>query len=135
MEIISSTEIASVVAQLAAKGKQLGHLTPIIGEMLLTAVSDVFEAEGPGWTDLAESTKQTRRGTSYKILQDTGLSAAMLGVYSGSDWAEVVGQTAYIDFHVRGNEHLPIRDPFRLGPFEADVLKDVADLLLTEVTQ
>lgn len=130
---IDTTELGSVVAQMQARGKQVTRLMPVVAEILHSAVSDVFDAEGPGWKDLAESTKQARRGTSYKILQDTGMSAAYLGNYYGADWAEVVGQTSYIEFHTRGNENLPVRDPFDLGPFMADVLLDTAELLLNEL--
>jgi phage gpG-like protein len=130
---VDSTELGSVVAQLGAKGKNASRLMPVVAEILHAAVSDVFDAEGPGWKDLAESTKKARRGTSYKILQDTGLSAAYLGNYYGADWAEVVGQTSYIEFHARGNENLPVRDPFDLGPFMDDVLADTAELLLQEL--
>jgi len=113
----------------------VSRLMPSIAEMLVSAVSDVYEAEGPGWKDLEESTKQARRGTSYKILQDTGVMAKSTSAGHGADWAEAFAGAAYADFHVRGNDRLPVRNPFDLGPFMQDVLDDTEALILTEVAQ
>lgn len=131
---VDMTELRDVVKRLEAKGKNVSRLMPVVAEMLVSGVSDVYDAEGPGWQDLAESTKQARRGTSYKILQDTGVMAGSTTAGHGPDWAEAFAGAAYADFHSRGNANLPKRDPFDLGPFLADVLADVEDLVLLELT-
>jgi phage gpG-like protein len=134
MITVDTSELQAAVRQLEAKGKNVGRLMPVIAEMLVSAVSDVYEAEGPGWQDLAEETKQARRGSSYKILRDTGVMAGSTTPGHGADWAEAYAGAAYADFHSRGNAHLPRRDPFDLGPFMDDVLDDVENLVLLEVT-
>lgn len=134
MITVDTSELRAAVAQLEAKGKNVGRLMPTVAEMLVSAVSDVYEAEGPGWRDLAEETKLARRGTSYKILQDTGAMAGSTSPGNGPDWAEAYAGAAYADFHSQGNAHLPRRDPFDLGPFMDDVLSDVEALILTEMT-
>lgn len=132
MITVDTSELKAAVVQLEAKGKTVSRLMPAIAEMLVAGVNDVYEAEGPGWKDLAESTKQARRGTSYKILQDTGLMAATQAG-SGADWAEAYSGAPYADFHSRGNDRLPRRDPFDLGPFMEDVMLDIEDLVLQEL--
>lgn len=133
MITVDTSELKAAVAQLEAKGKSVSRLMPVIAEMLVAGVNDVYEAEGPGWKDLAESTKQARRGSSYKILQDTGLMANTQAG-NGADWAEAYSGAPYAGFHVTGTQHMPRRDPFDLGPFMEDVMLDVEDLVLTELT-
>ena len=133
MITVDTSELKAAVAQLEAKGKTVSRLMPVIAEMLVAGVADVYDAEGPGWKDLAESTKRARRGDSYKILQDTGLMANTQAG-NGADWAEAYSGAPYADFHVRGNPNLPKRDPFDLGPFLEDVMLDVEDLVLAELT-
>jgi len=131
---VDIAELRAAVEQLQAKGKAIGHLMPTVADMLVTSVSDVYEAEGPGWRDLAESTKLARRGTSYKVLRDTGVMAGSTAPGNGPDWAEAYAGAAYADFHSRGTVNMPRRDPFDLGPFMDDVLSDVEALILTEMT-
>lgn len=128
-----TSELTGLFRQLEERGKNVSRLTPAIAEMLKSAVNDVIEAEGPGWKDLADSTKQARRGTSYKILQDTGVLAASIGTESGPDWAEAYAGAAYADFHVTGTRNMPARNPFELGQFMDDVLSDASDLILQEL--
>lgn len=133
MVTVETAELKKIFQELQAKGKQSSRYMPTIAEMLVAGVADVYDAEGPGWQDLAESTKKARRGSSYKILRDTGLmSATEAG--NGPDWAEAFSGAPYADFHVRGNANLPKRNPFDLGPYLQDVLDDAEDLLLTELT-
>ncbi len=132
---IDNSEVLAALKELDAKGRQITHLMPVVAEMLVAGVSDVYDAEGPGWKDLADSTNQQRRGTSYKILQDTGVMAGSTSPGHGSDWAEAFGGAAYTIFHVTGTKHMARRDPFDLGPFLQDVLDDVGDLVLSEVAK
>lgn len=129
LEIKTSSNLNKVLAEVAAQGKAIDRTLPVIAEMLLGAVQDVFEAEGPGWEPLAEATKAQRRGSSFKILQDTGVGVASLSPSYGSTYAEVVDGTTYMHHHVTGNERLPQRDWTNLGPFEEPLLDEVAAYL------
>jgi phage gpG-like protein len=133
---VETSEVLQALRDLEARGRAVSQLMPAVSKILLAGVHDVADAEGPGWKDLADSTKKQRRGSSYKILQDTGVMLGeALGTAHGSDWAEVFGGAAYTIFHVTGTKFMPARDPFDLGPFMADVLADVSDLVLDEVAK
>lgn len=135
MAEVDTSALAGVLSQLEARGKNVRGILPIVGEMLIAAVSDVYEAEGPGWPGLAESTIAARRGggAGAKILRDTGVMAGSTGVELGDSWAEASAGVSYADFHAKGTSRMPKRNPFDLGPFEAGVLDDVAALLAAEV--
>jgi len=128
-------ELAGVIATFEKKGKNLGRMMPVVAEALKSAVDDVYEAEGPGWTPLAESTIEKRRGTSSKILQDTGVMASSTMTRYGQDYAEAWAHVGYAKYHASGTERMPQRNPFDLGPFEADLLADVAELLAAEIAK
>lgn len=132
---VDSQELAGAVYQLRARGQALSKLMPAFADALVAAVGDVYEAEGPNWPDLAESTKQARRGSTYKILQDTGIMAGSTSPGCGIDWAEAYAGVAYADFHATGTERMPKRNPFELGPFETDVLEDLAQMAVDEVAK
>jgi phage gpG-like protein len=132
---VDTSEIAGTLYQLQAKGKALSGLMPAFAEELVSAVSDVYEAEGPGWEPLAESTLARRRGSIAKILQDTGVMAQSTAPGYGGDWAEAYAGASYADFHATGTRYMPKRNPFDLGPFEAEVLESLADMALLEVTK
>lgn len=133
---LDGTELQRVIDEIGARGSSLSRCMPAIAEMLRSGVMDVYDAEGPGWQDLADSTKQARRGASYKILQDSGVMAGSTSTSYGPDWAEAdSGGAAYAEFHATGTRFMPRRDPFDLGPFLDGILDEVADLVLTEVTQ
>ena len=126
----AESDLLKVLREYEATGKAIERHLPTIAEMLVGAVQDVIEAEGPGWQDLADSTKANRRGSSYAILQDTGLFAASVAAQYGSTYAEAVDGTTYGHFHVTGTETMPARDWTDLGPFEQPLLEDVAALLV-----
>lgn len=113
----------------------ISRLMPVVGEILATGVSDVYEAEGPGWAPLKESTLLARSGSSHKILQDTGLMAGSTNIATGGDWAEAYAGVSYAYFHADGTKNMSARNPFDLGPFEEEVLADVSDLILAEVVK
>jgi phage gpG-like protein len=133
---LDNTELLKILQQLGDRaGSVAMQIAPNVAEMLVAGVHDVYDAEGPGWKDLADSTKNARRGSSYKILQDSGVMAMSTAQAFGPDWAEAHGGAAYTIFHVTGTKFMPRRDPFDLGPFMQDVLEDTTNLLLQHVVQ
>src|SRR5512140_1638982 len=132
---VDTQEVLKALDQMGTQGKSIAKLTPVIAEMLVSGVHDVYDAEGPDWKDLADSTKEQRRGSSYKILQDTGVMAGSTGQAHGADWAEAYGGAAYTIFHVTGTKYMDARNPFDLGPFMQDLLDDVAALVLDEAAK
>jgi phage gpG-like protein len=126
LEIKAESDLNKVLLGLQQQGQQIDKFLPAIGEMLVGAVHDVFEAQGPGWAPLAPSTIARRRGTSHMILQDTGLMANVEPRY-GSTYAEVVSPASYGGYHAPDPQG---RDWTVLGPFEAPLLDDVAELLV-----
>jgi phage gpG-like protein len=133
--LLDTSELAGPLQELEARGRGISHLLPVISEDLKAAVEDVYEEEGPGWKDLADSTKKARRGDSYKILQDTSVMILSTGTNLGADWAEAFAGASYADFHATGTKNMAQRNPFDLGPFEDPFLRDVADLLLEDLTK
>jgi phage gpG-like protein len=132
---VDTRELAGTIVRIKSDAMMgIRHAMPIIAESLVAAVSDVYEAEGPGWADLQDSTVKQRRGSSYKILQDTGVMAGSTSPGYGADWAEAFAGTSYADFHATGTRHMVKRNPFALGPFEADVLEEAADVVAQHVT-
>lgn len=123
------SNLSSVLLGLQKQAQGIDRHLPAIAEMLVGAVQDVIEAEGPGWQDLSDSTKAARRGTSYKILQDTGLLASSVSAQYGATYAEAVDGTTYGHYHVSGTKRMPRRDFTDLGPFLEPLLEDVAELL------
>ena len=138
VEIRASTDLPEVILSLQGKTKRLNAMLPQIAEAVVAAVSDVYDAEGPDWEPLAPSTQQARRGDSYKILQDTGIMAGSTspgwGTGFSESYAEAYAGVSYAQFHATGTRHMPKRNPFELGPFEQDVLADVAELVAQEIT-
>lgn len=131
---VDGTELAAVLVRMEASARNLDRLLPVIADMLVSAVDDVYEAEGPNWEPFAPSTVR-RRGSmgAAKLLQDTGVMAGSTIGESGSNYAQARSAIPYAKYHASGTATLPIRNPFDLGPFEAGVLDDVAELLLDEV--
>lgn len=133
---VDTGEIGAALLQLAENSKKLEPVMAIIASDLHSAVGDVFEAEGPGWPDLADSTKRSRRvGPPYVILQDTGVFSKTIGTGWGPAYAEAFAAVSYGIFHVLGNDNLPVRNPFDLGPFMEDVLADAADLVARKLAE
>jgi phage gpG-like protein len=130
---VDTRELMDIVHRFEERGRNVSRLTPAIAEIFVSGVSDVYDAEGPGWKDLAGSTQRARRGSSYKILQDSGVMAGSTTAIYGSDWAGAKAGASYADYHARGNANLPRRNPFDLGPFLDEVLDETEDLLLREL--
>lgn len=133
---IDNRELGDCLMRLEAKGRCIGRILPAAADALVSAVADIYEEEGPGWKDLAESTKRQRKGSSYKILQDDGIMAGSTSPGWGADWAEAFAGVPYAQFHSRGNANLPRRDPFDLpaNPVVWSVVQlEIMDMVLAEV--
>ena len=132
--VADATELEGVLIRMEANVRNLDRILPVVADILVSAVGDVYDAEGPNWEPFAASTVR-RRGSmgSAKLLQDTGVMAGSTIGESGSNYAQARSTIPYAKYHVTGNARLPVRNPFELGPFEAGVLDDVAQLLLDEV--
>lgn len=134
LHVSVDSNLNRVLTGLRQHGEKVSELLPTIAEMLVGAVHDVFEAEGPGWEPLAAATLAHRRGSSHKILQDTGAFAASIDPQWGGTYAEARAGVSYAIFHVTGTSRMPKRNPFDLGPFEQPLLDEVAHLLTESVT-
>jgi phage gpG-like protein len=132
---IDGREILVELDKLERRARSLSRVMPVTAEALVAAVSDVYEAEGPGWEPLAASTLKQRRGSSAKILQDTGVMAASTTPSHGNDWAVATAGEPYAEFHATGTRHMPKRNPFDLGAALDPVLEDIADLLAQEAVK
>jgi phage gpG-like protein len=129
LTIVAETNLGKVLTQLEQQGRNVDKALPIIGEMLVGAVQDVFEAEGPGWEKLDPATERQRRGgPPYKILQDTGGLAGSIAAQYGTTYVEAVDGTTYGIYHAPDPQR---RDWTNLGIFEAPLLDEVAELLLS----
>lgn len=138
LEVVATSELGKVISKYQDNADKVETLLPAISELLISAVSDVFEAQGPGWAPLAESTLKARRNKnkdSARILRDTGVMIGSLAGQYGWPYAEAVLGASYAYFHVTGTEHMPRRDPTDLGPGEQPLLDEVSDLILAHLTK
>lgn len=135
---VDAGDLAGVIYRMGDEARAaLRDIGPAVADALVVGVADVYEAAGPGWAPLAPATQEARRkgrgSGSNKILRDTGVMADTSSGF-GPDWVEAWSPASYADFHATGTRFMPKRNPFDLGPFEADVLEDVADLIAEAVT-
>jgi phage gpG-like protein len=129
--VVATAELALLMDSFDRRGKSLSTITPVIAEMLVTAVHDVFEAEGPGWQRHAASTLAKRRGkTGHKLLQDSGNLITSVHPEHGSDWAMAATNVPYVRYHLHGGPVIPKRNPFEIPDSIAD---DVVDLMLSHL--
>jgi phage gpG-like protein len=129
--VVSTAELVQLTKTFERRGKNLSAITPVIAEMLFTAVHDRFDAEGPGWPPMAESTKAKRRGrTGHKLLQDTGNLITSVHGEHGPDWAMAATNVPYVRYHLHGGPVIPKRNPFEVRESIAD---DVVDLMLSHL--
>jgi phage gpG-like protein len=130
--------LSAIVRPMQAKAQALPDMLPIIAELLVSGVQDVFEAEGPGWAKLADATLAGRRrhGKGAKILQDTGMMAGSVSPAWGDTFAEALSLVSYDVYHVsREPRRNPdtLRDFYDLGPFEGPLLEEAAELILSQM--
>ncbi len=114
--------------------RRLKDAMEVVAESLVAAVDDKFEESGPGWQDLAESTKLNRRGSTYQILVDTSRMRGSIRGESGDDYAEAATDTEYAGYHVsdRPRTKIPLRDFFDL---DDSVYEDAAQTIVEELTK
>lgn len=129
--------LSTMLTPMQAQAQALPEVLPIIAELLVAGVLDVFEAEGPGWAKLADSTLAARRrsGKGAKILQDTGMMAGSVSPAWGDTFAEAMSLVSYDKFHVspEPRSKIPLRDFYNLGPFESAILDEAAELILEQM--
>lgn len=127
-------ELVGVLLNLETRARNLDRVLPVVADILVSAVDDVYEAQGPNWDPFAPSTLRHRGDMgAAKLLQDTGVMAGSTMAEHGSNWAQAKAHVPYAKYHASGTATLPVRNPFDLGPFEAGVLDEVAELCLDEV--
>jgi phage gpG-like protein len=105
-----SSELALALERLRDAGADVAAETmPVLAEILVSAVHEVFEREGavagrPRWPDLAASTrrKRAKRQPSgvFKILQDTGVLAGSIMPHADQAVAEAFTNVPYAGFHI-----------------------------------
>lgn len=129
---LDNAELVRVPSQFVDRAQDLSEPMAVIAEMMVTAVHDKFEASGPGWQDLAESTKKQRRGSEYQILVDTGVLSGSIAQESGSDYAEASTSVEYAVYHVSAEPRtkIPLRDFFDL---DESVYDDAVDVIVEYV--
>lgn len=127
-----------VLTPMQAKAQALPEMLPVIAELLVAGVQDVFEAQGPGWAKLAESTLRQRRlgGRGAQILQDSGLMAGSVSPAWTDTTAEAMSLVSYDIYHVSKEprrDPRTLRDFYDLGPFEGPILDEAAQLILSQM--
>jgi phage gpG-like protein len=129
--------LSTVLRPLQAKAQALPGMLPVIAELLVAGVADVFEAEGPGWRGLEDSTLANRRksGAGAKILQDSGMMAGSVSPAWSDTFAEAMSLVSYDVYHVspEPRRKIPLRDFYNLGPFEGPILDEAAELILSQM--
>ena len=77
-------ELNRILLEMQLKAQSLDRVMPTIAQMLVGAVSDIVEMEGPGWKELAPATlaKRRKQGREAKMLRDSGVMMMSLeGTY------------------------------------------------------
>lgn len=129
---LDDRELVQVLSQFVDRAQDLSEPMAIIAESMVTAVHDKFDSGGPGWPDLAESTKRQRRGSEYQILVDTGILSGSIAQTSGVDFAEASTSVEYAVYHVSAEPRtkIPLRDFFDL---DESVYDDAVDVIVDYV--
>lgn len=95
-----------------------------VADLFRSQIGDRFDAEGPGWSPLKDSTvaSKGRQGLSSKILQATGAGRASLAETGGDNVEVVTGDTlifgsslGYMGFHQRGTSKMAQRKVIDFG--------------------
>jgi len=130
--ILESRALELALQHFERRGKNLSGITPVIAEMLVAAVDDVFEAEGPGWQRHAASTIAKNGGRDYPLLQQRGNLRGSIHGEHGPDWAMAATNVPYVIFHVSTAPRtiIPERNPFKV---RETVVDDVVDLVLSHL--
>jgi phage gpG-like protein len=130
---IDASELVGAIEAFEKRGKRLDDAMSVAAELLVSAVNDKFEAAGPGWAPLAESTLLRRRGSVAQILVDTGRLVGSIHSLHGPDFAEAATDVSYAVYHVSSapRSRLPLRDFFDLPE---RVFDDILELILQQLS-
>lgn len=132
---IVDVDLSDIVDQVEAIAlADLSGAMAEVSELLVSAVSDKFDQEGPGWPALAPSTLAKRRGAEAQILSDTGRLAGSIEADHGPDWADASTDVGYAVFHVSDapRSKIPLRDFFDLPE---SVYEDAAEVVLDHIVR
>lgn len=131
---VDVSELTREYKRIERRVEDFSPITPIIAEVLVSAVNDEWDSAGRGrWPPLAASTLRRRRGTSAQILKDTGRAAASVRGEHDATSASAVTDTGYMVYHVsdQARTRIPLRNPFDV----LDVVEDeISTLILDYVT-
>lgn len=120
-------KLQDVIQKMLAEAQSFDAALPVIAELLVGAVNDVVDMEGPGWPELSPVTLARRRknGRGARMLRDTNIMMESLFTSYGSDFAEVTFGVPYAIHHVKGR-----RNPLNIAPVEQGLIDDVTETLL-----
>jgi len=112
----------------------LGRVMPVIAEVLVGAVHETFEQEGPGWAPLSPATLARRRakGSGAKILQDSSVLVNSITPAWEGRTAEAYTDVPYGKFHVFGTSRMPKRDFTAIDLDEA--MEEIRDIVYQALT-
>ena len=128
---IDMSRFVEMLRRWEKKGHELRRITPTVAAILVTAVEDEFNTEGAstgGWPPLAASTLARRRGTSAKILQDTGVLAGSIRPDYGSDWGAAATDVPYAIYHVSDAPRTKIPKRDFMAVDTPDVMRELEDV-------
>ena len=131
LRIEGQDEIVKLLADFQGRSQAVNRAFPVVGELLIGAVNDVVDMEGPGWPALAPETLARRRlhGRGAQMLRDTGVMMESLEKGYGPEEVWVEFGTPYAVYHINGK-----RNPFDLAPVEKGLIEDVNEILLGGIT-
>lgn len=121
--IVDVSELTATLRRMSERSQNSSGMNQELANILELHVDDKFRDQGPGWAPMRELTLRLRRGSTGKLLQDTGHLAQISSDY-GPDFAEVFTNVEYAKYHLKGPRqlvplyhktgvwHLPVRDFF-----------------------
>lgn len=138
-------ELTDALDRLVVAGAEVGdQIRPVIAELLVAEVQDVFAKEGavagaPAWPRFwwerrnLPRPKGRRWQGDLKLLQDSGVLVGSITPYSEQPIAEAFTNVPYAGYHVsqRARQKLPLRD-FTQIDFEK-ALRETTDLILAQL--
>ncbi len=131
VKVEDGSELNRLLLEMQLKAQSLDRVMPSIAMLLVGAVSDVVEMQGPGWPALAQATldKRRKKGRGALMLRDSGVMMESLEGDYGPDYAEAYFNVPYAKYHING-WGVPKRNPLDISPVEAGLVEDVKELLL-----
>lgn len=129
-----TSALQRAIRELEAKGGRSGDAMRAASELVVSAVQEVFEQQGPGWPPLAPATIARRRGgggAAKMLIDSSNLVGSITRAWSDKE-AEAYTEVPYAGYHVSGTSRMPARD-FTAVDFDA-LLDEVGELILGMVT-